>query len=58
MILFFEVFVLRSGKGAIKERPVFRVNEEVEVEMIRDDALKSPSDLTTLSSIHLQDKYY
>jgi hypothetical protein len=37
VILFFEVFVLRSGKGVIEERSIFGVNEEVEVEMIRDD---------------------
>jgi hypothetical protein len=37
VILFFKVFVLRSGKSAIEERSIFGINEEVEVKMIRDD---------------------
>jgi hypothetical protein len=37
VILFFKVFVLRSGKGAIEKRSIFGINEEVKVEMIRDD---------------------
>jgi hypothetical protein len=37
VILFFEVIVLGSREGAIKKRSILRVNEEVEVEMIRDD---------------------
>jgi hypothetical protein len=37
VILFFEVVVLRPGKGAMEERSVLRVNKEVEVKMIGDD---------------------
>jgi hypothetical protein len=38
---------------------VLAVGMEVSVkEAIKLKTLKSPSDLTTLSSIHLQDKYY
>jgi hypothetical protein len=37
VILFFKVVVLRPGKGAMEERAIFGINEEVKVKMIRDD---------------------
>jgi hypothetical protein len=37
VILFFEVVVLGSREGAMKKWSVFGINEEVKVEMIRDD---------------------
>jgi hypothetical protein len=37
VILFFEVVMLRSGKGMIEKRSVFGIDEEVEVEMVRDN---------------------
>jgi hypothetical protein len=37
MVLFFKVFVLRPGEGAIKKRLIFGIDKEVEVEMIRND---------------------
>jgi hypothetical protein len=37
VILLFEVVVLWSREGAMKKRSVLRINEEVKVEMIRDD---------------------
>jgi hypothetical protein len=40
MILFFKVFVLRSGKSVIEKRSIFGINEEVEVKMIRDDGCR------------------
>jgi hypothetical protein len=35
--------VLRSGKGATKERSIFGINEEVKVEMIGDDGRRRRS---------------
>jgi hypothetical protein len=37
VILFFEVVVLGPGEGAMKKRSVLGINEEVKVEMVRDD---------------------
>jgi hypothetical protein len=37
VILFFEVVVLGSGEGTMKKRSILRVNEEVKVEMVRDN---------------------
>jgi hypothetical protein len=37
VILFFEVLVLGSGEGTIKKRSVLGINEEVKVEMVRDN---------------------
>jgi hypothetical protein len=35
--------VLRSGKGVIEKRSIFGINEEVKVEMIRDDGCRRRS---------------
>jgi hypothetical protein len=43
VILFFKVFVLRSRKSAIEKRSIFGINEEVEVEMIRDNGHRGRS---------------
>jgi hypothetical protein len=40
VILFFEVVVLRSGKGAMEKRSILGIDEEIEVEMIRDDGCR------------------
>jgi hypothetical protein len=37
VVLFFEVLVLGSGEGAMKKRSILGINEEVKVEMVRDD---------------------
>jgi hypothetical protein len=37
VILFFEVIVLGSGEGAMKKRSVLGINEEIKVEMVRDN---------------------
>jgi hypothetical protein len=36
VVLFFEVFVLGSGEGAMKKRSILRINEEIKVEMVGD----------------------
>jgi hypothetical protein len=36
VILFFEVIVLGSREGAMEKRSIFRVDEEIKVEMVRD----------------------
>jgi hypothetical protein len=37
VVLFFEVLVLGSGEGTMKKRSILGINEEVKVEMVRDD---------------------
>jgi hypothetical protein len=40
VVLFFEVIVLGSGEGAMKKRSVLGVNEEIKIEMVRDDGCR------------------
>jgi hypothetical protein len=37
VILFFEVIVLGSREGTMKKRSILRIDEEVKVEMVRDN---------------------
>jgi hypothetical protein len=37
VVLFFEVLLLGSGEGTMKKRSILGINEEVKVEMVRDD---------------------